>query len=68
MEFKGQFMWEQVVCSIDKHFTAMDLLQCPIYPRLPHPAHGVAAAPVAAPLRSPLKIPQRFTETQNVKN
>lgn len=68
MESKDLCMWVQVVCSTDKHFMAMDLLQCPPYPRLPHLAHGVAAAPAAAPLRSPVKISQRLTEMQNVKN
>ena len=69
MAFKDQFMWEQVVFSIGKHFMAMGPVLCPAYLRLPpHPAHGVAAALVAAPPRSPLKIPQTFTETQNGKS
>jgi hypothetical protein len=63
MAFKDQFMWEQAVFSIGKHFTAMGLLLCPAYLRIPpHLGHGVDAAPP----RSPPKIPQKYTELQNV--
>ncbi len=51
MAFKDQFMWEQVVFSIGKHFMAMDLLLCLAYLLFPpHPTHGS---------RSPLKILQK---------
>lgn len=63
MEFKDLYMWEQDVYSTGKRFMVMDLLQCPLYPRILHPA-----APVAAPpRRSPLKTPQNFTVMQNGK-
>lgn len=69
MEFKDQFMWEQVASSTGKHFMAMGLLLYPAYQRpLPHPARGVDAALVAAPPRSPPKIPQKNTEMQNGKS
>ena len=69
MAFKDQFMWEQVVFSIGKHFMAMGQVLCPAYLSLPpHPAHGVAAALVAVPPRRLLKIPQTFTEMQNGKS
>ncbi|KAL4331909.1 hypothetical protein GQ457_07G029760 [Hibiscus cannabinus] len=69
MESKGQFMWEQVVFSIGKHFMDMYHLQCPVFPSpLPHHAHGMAAARVAARPRSLLKIHQSFIKMQNGKN
>jgi hypothetical protein len=61
MAFKDQFMWEQGAFSTGKHSTAMGLLLCPAYQRLP-PRPAAAAAPP----RSPPKMPPNFTETQNV--
>ena len=65
MEFKDRSMWEQVVFSIDKHFTGMDLLLCPAYLKLLHHlAHRVESAVVAAGPRNPRKISQKFIEIQ----
>lgn len=61
MAFKDQFMWEQVVFSIDKHYMAMDLLLCQLYARiLPLAVHVVGVVFLVAFRRSPLKNSLRF--------
>lgn len=57
-------MWEQDVCSSDKHYMDMDLHHCLHFLRVHHLPLG---AVVVAALRNLLKTSQNFTETPSVK-